>query len=83
MLLCVMYLPCSLLFCHFPHNVFMDFFHSFLIILHAGIRLGELQMSFQSECSCHPELVFTPYFLNIVVEVKALELPHTLKMWLW
>ena len=29
-----------------------------------------------------PELVLTPHFLNIVVEVKSTEQPHVLKLWL-
>ena len=29
---------------------------------------------------CPPELVFQPHFLKIVVEVKALGLPHVLRL---
>ena len=42
-------------------------------------------MSFQDVVflpSLPPELVLTPHFLKIVIEVKASEPPHVLKLWL-
>ena len=32
--------------------------------------------------SCHPELIFPPHVLKIVVVVKASGPPHVLKLWL-
>ena len=40
------------------------------------------KLVFRMQRSCLPELVFTPHFLEIVVEVKALGLPHVLELWL-
>ena len=40
-------------------------------------------MGFMMHCSCIPELVLTPHFLIIVVEVfRALGPTHVLKLWL-
>ena len=37
---------------------------------------------FRMRCFCPPELVLPQHFLKIVIEVKASESPHVLKLWL-
>ena len=64
-----------------PYNFFICII-CFIIYVIYVYMVGELLTGFQDVAFLPSRGSFQPYFVEIVVEVTALGLPHVLKLWL-
>ena len=64
------FLQCSVLLHCWQYTILMLFWYE------------SSQWVFRVQHSCPAELVFSPYFTNVMVKVKALGPPHVIKLWL-